>query len=312
MSLYSKIQTGLKLIKDSDFRFNYLAFKGWYKKLNDEEYLRRRYKATFHRELNLEEPQYYTEKLQWLKLYDHNPLYTTLVDKYEVKKYISDKIGDEYVIKTLGVWNSFDEIDFDSLPDKFVLKCTHDSGGLVICKDKSKLDYVEAKNKINKSLSNNYYLLGREWPYKNVKPRIIAEEFMEDNETKELRDYKFFSFDGVTKALFIATERQNPNEDTKFDFFDIDFNHLPFTNGHPNALVPPAKPVMYDEMVKIANKLSEGLPHVRVDLYEVNGRVYFGELTFTHWSGLVPFDPEEWDLKFGEWLKLPDSKTAIE
>ena len=310
MSLSSKIQTGLKLIKDSDFRFNYLAFKGMYNKLDDEEYLRRRYKATFHRELNLENPIYYTEKLQWLKLFDHNPLYTSLVDKYEVKKYIAEKIGDEYVIKTLGVWDSFDEIDFDSLPDKFVLKCTHDSGGLVICTDKSKLDYVAAKTKITKSLSNNYFLLGREWPYKNVKPRIIAEEYMEDSETQELRDYKFFSFDGVTKALFIATERQNPNEDTKFDFFDIDFNHLPFTNGHPNALVPPTKPAMFEDMVKIANKLSKGFPHVRVDLYEVNKKIYFGELTFTHWSGLVPFNPEEWDLKFGEWLKLPETKKV--
>ena len=274
--------------------------------MSDEEYLKRRYKARFHRDLNLENPSYYTEKLQWLKLYDRNPLYTKLVDKYEVKKYISSIIGDEYIIKTLGVWDSFDEIDFESLPEKFVLKCTHDSGGLVICKDKTRFDRKAAKKKINRSLKTNFFWVGREWPYKNVKPRIIAEEYMEDATTKELRDYKFFSFNGVTKALFIATERQNPNEDTKFDFFDENFNHLPFTNGHPNALIPPEKPVRFNEMVEIANKLSEGIPHVRVDLYEVNGKVYFGELTFTHWSGFVPFDPEEWDMKFGGWIRLPE------
>jgi hypothetical protein len=310
--MFSKIKTATRLIVDKDFRFNYLALKGRYNKLGDEEYLKRRYKAVFKRELNLDNPMMYTEKLQWIKLYDRNPLYTTMVDKYEAKNYVARIIGDDYIIPTLGVWDSFDKIDFDGLPNQFVLKCTHDSGGVVICTDKSKFDYSSARIKINKSLGSNYFWMGREWPYKNVKPRILAEEYMEDTETKELRDYKFFSFNGITRALFIATERQSPNEDTKFDFFDVNFNHLPFTNGHPNAKVPPVKPKKYDQMVEIANKLSEGFPHIRIDLYEVNNKIYFGELTFTHWGGFVPFNPEEWDLKFGKWINLPDVKKIGE
>lgn len=308
MSLSSKIHTASRLITDADFRFNYLALKGCYKNLSDEDYLKRRYKAIFKRELNLDNPQMYTEKLQWIKLYDRNPLYTTMVDKYEAKKYVAQIIGDDYIIPTLGVWDYFDDIDFDTLPNQFVLKCTHDSGGIVICKDKGTFNRQDAKIKIEKSLKNSFFWIGREWPYKNVKPRIIAETYMEDRETSELRDYKFFSFDGITRALFIATDRQAAGEDTKFDFFDEKFNHLPFTNGHPNAKVPPSKPKCFDEMIQIANTLSKGFPHLRVDLYEVDGKVYFGELTFTHWSGMVPFVPEEWDRIFGDWLILPDKK----
>ena len=244
MSINSKMKIFFQLIVDADFRFDYFSLKGGYKKLSDEEYLKRKYKAIFKRELNLVNPTRYTEKLQWLKLFDRRDIFTMLVDKYEVKKIVADKIGEKYIIPTLGVWDSFDEIDFNSLPDQFVLKCTHDSGGLVICTDKYNFDKEAARKKINKSLTRNYYWQGREWPYKNVKPRIIAETFMEDIQTKELRDYKFFSFDGDTKALFIATDRQIPNEETKFDFFDIKYNHLPFTNGHPNAKILPPKPII--------------------------------------------------------------------
>lgn len=253
------------------------------------------------------DPITFNEKLQWLKLYDHKPVYTTMVDKYEAKQYVADRIGKEYIIPTLGVWDRFDEIDFSKLPDQFVLKCTHDSGGLVICKDKSQLDLDSARKKINNCLKRNYFWVGREWPYKNVKPRIIAEKYMEDPETKELRDYKFFCFNGVAKALFIASDRQTAGEETKFDFFDINFNHLPFTNGHPNAEIAPTKPDSFSEMVTLAEKLSKGIPHVRVDFYDVNGKVYFGELTFSHWSGFVPFRPKEWDEIFGSWIVLPES-----
>lgn len=274
----------------------------------DKLYLKILFRLKMRKKLNLNQPKSYSEKLQWLKLYDRNPLYTTLVDKSLVKEYVSKKIGDEYIIPTLGVWNKFEEIDFNQLPNEFVLKCTHDSGGLVICKDKSKLDIENAKRKINKSLKNKYYNFFREWPYKNVVPRIIAETYMED-ESGELKDYKFFCFDGKVKALFIATDRQKKGEDTKFDFFDRDFNHLPFTNGHPNARVLPRKPQMFEEMIRLAETLSNGFPHVRVDLYEVGKQIYFGEMTFFHWSGFVPFDPEEWDYKFGNMLKLPLEKT---
>jgi len=231
------------------------------------------------------------------------------VDKFDVKKYVADRIGEEYIIPTYGVWDSFDEIDFDKLPDQFVLKCTHDSGGLVIVRDKSALDKTKARRKIEKCLKRNFYYLGREWPYKDVKPRIIAEAYMEDETTAELRDYKFFTFNGVPKVLFVASERQKEGEETKFDFFDMDYNHLPVCNGHPNASVPPKKPETFEKMRELAEKLSEGIPHLRVDFYEVNGKIYFGELTFYHWSGMVPFEPEEWDYTFGSWLELPIAKN---
>lgn len=308
MSMKSKIQNGFRLITDPDFRFAYFAGQGAFKNMNDKEYLEKMFKSRFGYSLNWDNPRTYNEKLQWLKLNDRNPDYIMMVDKYEVKQYVASKIGEEYIIKTLGVWNHFDEIDFEELPNQFVLKCTHDSGGLVICTDKSALDIPAAKKKIEECLKKNYYWSGREWPYKMVKPRIIAEEYMEDNKTKELRDYKFFCFDGEPKALFIASERQSKIEETKFDFFDADFNHLPFTNGHPNATVVPEKPSEFEKMKDLARILSKGIVHVRVDFYEVSGKVYFGELTFSHWSGMMPFDPPEWDKKFGDWINLKQFK----
>lgn len=281
-----------------------LGMKSGFPFLNDPTYLKLMYNCKIGRKLNLDNPQAFTEKLQWLKLYDRDPRYTNMVDKYEAKKYVAEIIGDEYIIPTLGVWDSFDDIDFEKLPNQFVLKCTHDSGGLVICKDKKELNIGAAKNKINKSLKRNYYWAGREWQYKNVKPRIIAEQYIEDTEYKELRDYKIFTFDGVAKALFVASDRTKKDEETKFDFFDMEFNHLDFTNGHPNSKSVPRKPVTFDKMRELAEKLSAGMKHLRVDFYEVNGKTYFGELTFAHWSGFIPFEPEDWDYKFGEWIKL--------
>ena len=295
-----------RFILNSDFRFAVLAEHGFFKKMDDEKYINKMYKAKFNKFPNLKEPKNYTEKLQWLKLYDHNPLYTSLVDKYEVKNYVKERIGEKYIIPTLGVWNKFEDIDFNILPNQFVLKTTHDSGGVVICQNKDTFDYMQAKNKIEKSLKNSFYSIYREWPYKDVQPRIIAEKYMKDGKTQELRDYKFFCFDGNVKALFIASDRQNINEETKFDFFDENFNHLPFVNGHPNADVTPEKPSRFDEMKEVAQKLSNGFCHVRVDLYEVDGSIYFGEMTFYHWSGFVPFIPSEWDEVFGNWLILPD------
>lgn len=274
--------------------------------LPDALYLKLRYWKVFHKPLNLKNPKTFNEKLQWLKLYDRKPEYTRMVDKYEAKQYVAERIGEEYIIPTLGVWDSFDEIDFDSLPNQFVLKCTHDSGGLVICTDKTKLDLEKARRRITASLQRNYFWANREWPYKNVKPRIIAEAYMQDTVTAELRDYKFFCFNGTAKLLFIATDRQTDGEETKFDFFDMDFNHIDVRNGHPNADVPPAKPVCFDQMRQLAEKLSADIPQLRVDFYEVDGKVYFGELTFFHWTGLVPFEPEQWDYTFGEWIKLPN------
>ncbi len=270
----------------------------------DKMYLKMKYRLIMGKKLNLKNPQTFNEKLQWLKLYDRKPEYTVMVDKYAVKKYVADKIGEEYIIPTFGVWDNVEDIDFEKLPNQFVLKCTHDSGGLVICKDKANLDIEAAKLKLQKSLKTDFYLMGREWPYKNVPRKIIAEKFMEDSQNEDLRDYKFFCFDGVVKALFVASDRQNPNEETKFDFFDADFNPLKCRNGHPNSINLPKCPKSFAEMKKLASILSMGIPHARVDFYEIDGKVYFGEMTFYHNCGFVAFNPEEWDEKFGSWIKL--------
>lgn len=272
--------------------------------VNPESYIRKIYRRRMGQELNLANPTTYSEKLQWMKLYDHNPLYTMLVDKYKVKQYVAERIGEHYIIPTLGVWNSFCEIDFEKLPEQFVLKCTHDSGGLAICKDKQLFDKKLAGIIIGRAMRHNYYYSGFEWPYKDVKPRIIAEQYMEDTKTGELRDYKFFCFNGKVRALFIATDRQKKGTDVKFDFFDEHFQHLPLRQGHENAEVMPEKPICFDEMKKIAELLSKDLKEVRVDLYEVNGKVYFGEMTFFHHGGWTKFDPEEWDKIFGDWIEL--------
>ena len=299
-----------KFFNNKIIRFGYLNRLGFYRYMSDAKFLELAYYVNFRKKVDLEHPVTFNEKLQWLKLYDRNPKYTTMVDKYAVKKYVADRIGEEYIIPTLGVWDKFEDIDFDQLPNQFVLKCTHDCGGLVICRDKLKLDIQAAKKKINKCLRRDYYSVHREWPYKNVKPRIIAEAYMEDSVTTELRDYKFFCFNGEPKTLFVATERQKEGEEVKFDFFDMEYNHLEIRNGHPNASVPPKKPSQFELMKKLAAVLSQGIPHVRVDFYEVDGKVYFGEMTFFHFSGFVPFEPEEWDIQFGEWISLPKEEKS--
>jgi hypothetical protein len=228
-----------------------------------------------------------------------------MVDKYEAKRYVASIIGEEYIIPTYGVYNSFEEIDFTALPKQFVLKCTHNSGGVFVCKDKAFFDIEGARKQVNKWLKKNPFWKNREYPYKNVKPRIIIEQYMEDESGYELKDYKFFCFNGIAKYIFVASDRGKDNEETKFDFYDMKWNLLPFTNGHPNSNKLMKKPLNFDKMIELSERLSQGIPHVRVDLYNINGRIYFGELTFFHWSGLVPFVPEKWDYEFGRWLKLP-------
>ena len=295
-----------KYLSDSDYRFLTNAYHDLNHWMDDEKYLKKYFHALMGYDLDLDDPKTFNEKLQWLKLHDRKPIYTTMADKYAVKEYVASIIGNEYVVPAFGVWDRFEDIDFKSLPDQFVLKCTHDSGGLVICTDKEQIDWDKAKHKIQKCLKNNYFWRGREWPYKDIKPRILAEKYMVDEETKELRDYKFFCFDGVPLYLFIATDRQKGDDQVKFDYFDIDFNRLPMRQAiHPNSTYDIPKPDTYDEMVDIASKLSKGIPQVRIDLYEVNGRVYFGEYTFYHHCGLVPFIPEKYDRIFGDHITLP-------
>lgn len=268
---------------------------------NDELYIRIDYFLRMKKLLHLNPPITYNEKLQWLKLNWNNSSYTQLVDKFEVKKHVASFLGEEYIIPTLGVWESFDDIDFTKLPNQFVLKCTHDSGGVVICKDKNTFNYRKARKLLTNNLNQNFYYIGREYPYKEVKPQIIAEKFMLDESGVELKDYKFFCFNGEVKFLFIASERFI---DTKFDFYDAEFNHYPFLQGHPNSKKEIMKPKNFDEMKSIASRLSKGMLHVRIDLYDIAGKIYFGEYTFFHFGGYVPFEPDCWDAKVGEWLDL--------
>ncbi|MCC8071301.1 MAG: glycosyl transferase [Bacteroidales bacterium] len=272
--------------------------------VSDETYLRGLYRSFFGRPLNLDHPQTYCEKLQWLKLYDRHPEYGTLVDKEAVKTHVASLIGEEHIIPTYGVWDRPEDIDYDSLPDDFVLKATHNSGCFVICHDKTKLDKQRINKKFRRALKADYADTYKEYPYAYVKPRIIAEKYMED-ESGELRDYKFFCFDGKPELMFVALDRQKEGEETKFDFYDMDFRHLPITNGHPNSPVAIPKPKSFEKMKEIAAILSKGYPHVRIDLYDINGQIYFGEYTFFHWSGIIPFDPSEWDLKMGSMIRLP-------
>ncbi len=270
----------------------------------DELYLKIKYFIKLKRRLNLKNPSAFSEKLQWLKLNDRKDIYTTMVDKYEVKKYVSDIIGDEYIIPTIGIYNSFEEIDFDKLPNRFVMKCTHDSGGLVICKDKSNINMSEARKKINNCLKRNYYYGGREWPYKNVEPKIIIEEYMEDNNNISMRDYKFFCFDGKPKMMYISEGLEN-HSTASMSFFDMNFKLSECKRKDYKLLnYLPNKPKTFEKMKKLSAILSKGIPHVRVDWYEINGRLYFGELTFYTCSGFIMFEDEKWDKMIGDWITI--------
>lgn len=254
---------------------------------------------------NLKHPKTFNEKLQWLKLYDRKPEYTGMVDKYEAKRYVAERIGREYIIPTLGVWDSFDQIDFDSLPNQFVLKCTHDSGGLVICRDKTKLDVESARKKITNSLKRNYFWQSREWAYKDVKPRIIAEQYLEDAENKQLLDYKFYCFNGKPEFLYLSKGLED-HATASISFFDFDFKEMPFhRSDFKQFSESPKKPEKFEKMVQLAEELSRDIPFLRVDLYQVNGKIYFSELTFVPCAGMMPFEPVSADNEIGKLLKLP-------
>lgn len=305
----SKISTAIRLIKENRGELKASIVKLFSPLFPDRRYLSLMFRYRMGYNINWERPKTFSEKLQWLKIYDRNPIYTKLVDKYEVKDYVSRLIGDKHVAKTLGIWNTPDEIDFSILPQQFVLKTTHGGGnsGVIICKDKDRLNLKATRHTLSESMQQDLYRDSREWPYKNVKRRIIAEEFLEDKMTGELRDYKLFCFNGKVRALFVATERQTRKEPF-FDFFDRDYRNLNIKQGHPNAEVPPQRPDLFEQMVTIAEQLSKNIPHVRVDLYQVNGQIYFGEYTFYHFGGMVRFDPEKWDTIFGDWLTLPEKQ----
>lgn len=297
----------IKVLKNPYIIVPFLGDRGRLKWLPDELYLKFSFKAKLNQSLDLEKPKTFNEKLQWLKLNDRKPIYTQFVDKYEVRSFISEKIGEEYLIPLIGVWEKFEDIDFDSLPNEFVLKCTHDSASVIICDDKKKFDKEKAKSKIEKSLKSNYYYAAREWPYKNVKPRIIAEKYMVDNLGGDLKDYKYMCFNGQVKCCFVCSNR-NSKDGLNIDIYDKEWKLMEFTRpGHGNSNIIIEKPNNYKLMIELAEKLSKDIPFIRVDFYEINNRVYFGELTFFPAAGFEKFTPEEYDHILGEWINLPNN-----
>lgn len=273
--------------------------------LSDKAFIKAVYRAKFGKKLNLKNPKTFNEKLQWLKLNDKDPKYAKMVDKYEAKKYVGDIIGEEYIIPTYGVYDNFDEINFDSLPNSFVIKCTHDSGGVAICKDKKTFDKKSAREKIEKSLKRNYFNEGREPVYKYVKPRIIIEKYMEDKKQKEIVDYKFFCFNGEPKIMYISDGSHTENQ--SIAFFDMDYNLLDIEREDYKKMVDiPLKPKNFEKMKEFSRILSKNMYHLRVDFYEINGHLYFGELTFITCSGLIPFKKQEYDELLGSYLDIGD------
>ncbi len=305
MSLNGLLNKAFKYLTDEGYRFSINTYLHLHDKMDDAEFSKRVFYYSMNRPLDLDNPKTFNEKLQWLKLYDRNPKYTTMVDKYEAKKYVADIIGEEYIIPTYGIWDSPDEIDFDNLPNQFVLKCTHNSGlGMCICKDKASLDIKKVKKELKKGLKQNYYYGNREWPYKNVKPRIIAEKYMVDESGTELKDYKVFCFNGEPELIEVDFERFIKHQR---NFYTTDWQFIDMELLYPNS---PSrefkKPDKLDEMLDKARILSKDIPHVRTDFYVINEKIYFGEITFFHESGCGKFTPEEWDEKLGDMIKLPN------
>ena len=279
--------------------------KSYPRLMSDEFYIRTLWRMLMGYELDLKNPKTFNEKLQWLKLYDRNPLYTILVDKYRVKQWVADKIGEEYVIPTLAVWDNAEDIDISILPEQFVLKCNHDSGSVVICKDKKTFDLNAAKDKLGKALKHNFYLDGREWPYKNVRRCIFAEKYLNDGVNDDLIDYKFMMFNGQCKCLFTCVERQS-DSGLKVNFYTPNWQLLPFTREYPNSIKNIEQPTSFKNMLDLAQKLAFHINNnfVRIDLYETNGCYYFSEFTFYPGCGFEVFQPFEWDCELGDWIRL--------
>lgn len=274
----------------------------------DSTYIRLQYRIKTGQRLNLQSPQSYNEKMQWLKLNDHNPMYTRLVDKQLVKEYITEFLGEEYVIPTLKVWESADDINLDDLPNQFVLKCNHDSGSVIICRDKNTFNLQEAINRLKKSLRHTGYWYGREWPYKDIKPCIIAEKYMEDeSDNTGLTDYKFFCFNGKPRMLYVSVGLED-HSTARISFYDMQGNEMPFHRSDYRQIEGRLKlPDCFPEMTDIAGRIAEkiGNPFVRIDLYPINGKIFFSEITFFPCNGIIPFEPADWDIELGKWVRLP-------
>lgn len=292
----------LKYIKNPLLIIPFLGARGMLKWLPDKTYLKIVYRIIMSKKLDIDNPHTFNEKIQWLKLYDRKPLYTQLVDKYAVREYIANTIGEEYLIPILGVWDRFDEIDFSKLPERFVLKCTHDSGSVIICKDKNSFDIKAARKKITKCLKRNYYWYGREWPYQYVKPRITAEKYMIDESIEQLKDYKIFCMNGQPIYIEVDYDRYNGH---KLNVYDLDWNFVDFymTSPNDNKIII-NKPKCFSKMIDFAKSFSKNVKFVRIDFYCVDEKLYFGEFTFHPGSGFIDFHPKEFDKKMGDLLKI--------
>ena len=298
-----------KILRNPKLLFLTLGQKGFFNWMDDRRYIKIAYKIKTGHSLDLDNPQSFNEKIQWLKLNDRNPEHVLLVDKYEAKKIVAKRIGEEHVIPTLGVWSSYEDIDFSKLPDQFVLKCTHDSGGMIICRNKATMNHQKSKKKITRCLKQNYFYGQREWAYKDVKPRIICEKYMEDSTAKQmgskgLTDYKFFCFNGIPKFVYVSCGLEN-HDTAQISFLTMDWNFANFKrNDYQGLKYLPEKPSCFDQMTEYATVLSQDEKFVRVDFYEINQQVYFGEITYYPCSGFMPFDPPEYDILVGKMLVL--------
>lgn len=291
-----------KIIKSPGLILGYLSVHGLLNWMSDETFLKYYFKARTGCKLNLTEPKTFSDKLNWLKINDRNNQYTIMADKYLMKQFVTDKIGQGYVVPLIGVWDSPEDIDYSKLPEKFVLKCNHNSGlGMYICNDKSKINVTEINRQLGKGLKQNFYLSGREWPYKNIKRKIICEAFLQEKNEKYLKDYKFFCFNGEPRCMYIANDYV---ENTNTDFYDMDFRKMDlYLEDFPSSKVID-KPIFFDEMKRIAKKLSENTKFLRVDFYYVDGQIYVGEMTFFHMSGFVNTNSIYNDHKLGDWIDL--------
>ncbi len=307
-TLYKKLK---KIVVNPMNIILYIASKGLMNWLSDKQFLKIYYYARIGKRLNLKNPQTFNEKLQWLKIYDRKPEYVTYVDKYAVREYIKNVVGEQYLVPLIGVYDSVDEIDFSMLPNEFVLKCTHDSGSVVICTDKINFNIDRAKKRLKRCINRNYYYLGREWPYKNIKPRLVCEKMM----NSQIIDYKFFCFSGKPKFLYVGQGLVSDHS-LKIDFYDLDWNKMPFKRtDYDNFDSEVQRTDKFEEMLDLVEKLAVGFPFIRVDLYVVKNQIYFSEFTFTPCSGFLPLEPAEYDEVLGRLIELPkaqDSKYILE
>ena len=285
--------------------FDRLIKIGFTDRLSDEQFMKLRFFLLTGERLNLRNPQTFCEKVCWLMAHDHNPLYTKMADKYQAKQEVSRLIGPQYVIPLLGVYDRVEDIDLNELPEQFVLKCTHDSGSYVVCKDRATFDWQAGQRKLSNALAQSYFRIKREWAYKDIERRIIAEEYKEGLGEPDSVEYKLTCFNG--RVGFVTVCKGVPHAgfaDRYNDFFDRDLNPLPFHVYYENSPDPVELVPEIAQMIELSEVLSKGIPQVRVDWYLLDGQLYFGEMTFYTWSGICMFTPKEWDRTLGDLIDI--------